>query len=179
MALTTDIVVNVKPLEWACEGQGCDAVIPQTPGVGRIKRFCSNPCRWRNRYYTYQGQRTTCKSADCDTITDPGTVRCPTHTSMMLLRQRMVKYGLTIDTAHQRMMRQGWVCAICTTPLDWEIAQIDHDHACCPTVQGKEGATCGRCTRGFLCRACNLRLGAIEHPLFEASIHYLKKRLLR
>lgn len=33
--------------------------------------------------------------------------------------------------------------------------QVDHDHRCCP---GGNQPTCGRCTRGLLCPACNSTL---------------------
>ena len=46
-------------------------------------------------------------------------------------------------------------CQICGESFkDDRDRHIDHDHSCC-----RGSKTCGRCTRGVLCRSCNHMLG--------------------
>lgn len=49
-------------------------------------------------------------------------------------------------------------CQICHTPVVWETARIDHDHACC---SDKNAPTCGYCIRGILCQSCNTGIGLL------------------
>lgn len=54
---------------------------------------------------------------------------------------------------------------------------IDHDHACCPG-----NLTCGRCTRGMLCRRCNGALGMFyddAEVLRRAAVYIEDHRLVR
>lgn len=47
-----------------------------------------------------------------------------------------------------------WGCVMCG---ETEVLSIDHDHSCCPRT-----GSCGKCNRGVLCRACNLKAGWLE-----------------
>ena len=42
---------------------------------------------------------------------------------------------------------------------------VDHDHECCNTK-----FTCGKCNRGLLCNACNIRLGYLEAILKQGTV---------
>lgn len=70
-------------------------------------------------------------------------------------RNMLRLHGLTSQDIADRLAEQGDCCATCgaTEPGDsnWH---VDHDHACCASFP-----TCGRCTRGILCRRCNMALG--------------------
>lgn len=72
-------------------------------------------------------------------------------------------HGLTTSEARELFALQGFECGMCGHPLhEWSGEGripffVDHDHACC----GSRGS-CGKCVRGFLCRACNTYLGAIK-----------------
>lgn len=61
---------------------------------------------------------------------------------------------------------QGGGCAICGTRAPGARAfSVDHDHRCCPKTP-----TCGRCTRGLLCHACNTAIAAWDtHPEWFAA----------
>jgi hypothetical protein len=59
-----------------------------------------------------------------------------------------------------RLLReQMFCCAICRRHVleEGQALAVDHDHACCPGER-----TCGTCTRGLLCKRCNMRLGSVE-----------------
>lgn len=71
-------------------------------------------------------------------------------------------------------------CALCSKKTD---LVVDHDHHCCPGAK-----TCGTCTRGILCRGCNVRVGHfdVDPSLAEraaaysaANEHLLLKRRTR
>jgi hypothetical protein len=49
---------------------------------------------------------------------------------------------------------------------------IDHDHTCCPGER-----TCGKCTRGFLCRGHNVGLGLFgdDPALLRAAADYIER----
>lgn len=80
------------------------------------------------------------------------------------------RYGLTEDAYVELAREQANVCAICGGS-DCGNLQVDHDHACCAGV-----ATCGRCVRGLLCRACNSALGMMQDdPMrLRAAATYLE-----
>jgi hypothetical protein len=69
---------------------------------------------------------------------------------------------------------QGGRCAICHRHQDELIKalSVDHDHACCP-----KAPTCGKCTRGLLCGACNLTIHALDKKpdWIEAASAYITK----
>jgi hypothetical protein len=52
------------------------------------------------------------------------------------------------------------------------VPHVDHDHTCCP---GKK--SCGKCIRGFLCRACNSFIGLAKDNIttLENAVKYLKE----
>ena len=98
--------------------------------------------------------------------------------------QRFYLYSLSPLAAEQLLEAQGGGCAICGIPItlnaaedDLPLAQVDHDHSCCPVgVRGsKKLPTCGGCTRGLLCASCNHLIGlASDSPLILArAISYL------
>jgi len=67
------------------------------------------------------------------------------------------RHHLTVEGFEAILAAQGGTCALCdrTTFL-----VVDHNHACCATTYKKE-KTCGSCTRGILCQACNTALGVL------------------
>lgn len=62
------------------------------------------------------------------------------------------KYKITVDQLRE-MLAGG--CAACGS---FDDLHIDHDHSCCP----RGVKTCGKCTRGILCRGCNQALGCLN-----------------
>lgn len=76
---------------------------------------------------------------------------------------KLQRYGLTQEQFDQMLEDQGYACAMGGEPFeDGQQICIDHDHACCPVVPGRETRCCGRCVRGLLCFRCNTALGYVE-----------------
>jgi hypothetical protein len=68
---------------------------------------------------------------------------------------RFARHSISRERAHAIFVAQGHACAICSDPLEWDTAVVDHDHSCCPA----KAKTCGACVRGFLCSRCNAGIG--------------------
>jgi hypothetical protein len=81
-----------------------------------------------------------------------------------------VSWRYSIDPDDLVAMYAKGKCDICEST---KLLSIDHDHSCCPV----EFNTCGKCTRGLLCRQCNSALGmAKESPeRLMAMVSYLKQ----
>lgn len=82
-------------------------------------------------------------------------------------RQRIKKYGMTLDEKQSLLEAQNGVCAICGCAGEsgrWKKLYIDHDH--------KTGKV-----RGMLCERCNFALGHFDDDIsrLERAINYLKK----
>jgi recombination endonuclease VII len=74
--------------------------------------------------------------------------------SELLATHRVRNTGRDPVEYAQTLSEQDDRCAICGQhDPDYHLCS-DHDHRCCP---GKK--SCGRCTRGFLCRSCNQGIG--------------------
>jgi hypothetical protein len=73
------------------------------------------------------------------------------------------QHGMSPDAYALLLAAQGGVCAAADCrekPKPERRLTTDHDHQCCP---GR--FSCGRCVRGLLCQACNMRAGlAGDHP---------------
>ncbi len=80
-------------------------------------------------------------------------------------------YGITPEQYDQLLADQGGACAICEQPAKGRRLHVDHDHFCCP---GKR--SCGKCLRGLLCAACNVKLGWLENR-WPAIARYTTTRL--
>lgn len=61
----------------------------------------------------------------------------------------------------EKMEEQKGYCALCETKPTKVGLHIDHRHTCC-NFSGGSKRLCGKCTRGLLCSACNVRLGYLE-----------------
>ena len=88
----------------------------------------------------------------------------------IMRRNKLKKYGLTIEQFDKMLADQNGVCAICktgTTSLLGAVLSIDHDHAT------------GR-TRGLVCGKCNTVLGHCNDSIavLENAIIYLRKYAL-
>jgi hypothetical protein len=60
-------------------------------------------------------------------------------------------YGLALTWFETRLAELGGRCERCHTQFQGSLdTQVDHDHECCNSRR-----TCGRCTRGLVCGACN------------------------
>jgi hypothetical protein len=99
-------------------------------------------------------------------------------------RRRMM-YGIELDQLEALIEAAGGCCEICRTPIRLAAAEgvrgpgvdtacLDHDHSCCP---GK--FTCGKCIRGVVCVACNVKLGYWERGMGsempETAVAYLAR----
>jgi hypothetical protein len=81
------------------------------------------------------------------------------------------KFGITLEQFDLLREAQGDACAMCSEQFK-ETPQVDHDHACCPSLK-----TCGKCIRGLLCRRCNGALGFYE-KYGDLAAAYLNRRNL-
>lgn len=93
---------------------------------------------------------------------------CRPCTATRIRGRRHARHQLT-----ERLVAQGNRCAVCRDEFpDLRAVHIDHDHSCCP---GSPDQSCGACTRGLLCKACNLMLGyAYDDPeRLLAAVRYL------
>lgn len=111
--------------------------------------------------------------------TRPGP-RCATHRRLARKgasdarweTQTLPKYKMTPEQYWAVYDEQGGRCAICRFASGkTRRLSVDHDHSCCPTTP-----TCGKCTRGLLCRPCNTLLGRARDAIefFQRAIDYLK-----
>ncbi|MBD9723453.1 endonuclease VII domain-containing protein [Streptomyces caniscabiei] len=88
------------------------------------------------------------------------------------------KYRMTLEDYRTLLAEQGGKCAVCgvDAPTDHRTRRfhVDHDHSCCPT----SSKTCGKCTRGLLCHACNTGLGNFQDnpERLLAAVAYLTAR---
>lgn len=73
------------------------------------------------------------------------------------------KYGIDLKTKEELLKFQDYRCKICSCPLCYETAKVDHDH------------NSGR-IRGILCSNCNLALGLLHDDtcILNNMIEYLK-----
>jgi len=81
------------------------------------------------------------------------------------------KYGgMTPEDYLAMEAKQNGVCRICEKDNNGKRLMVDHDHSCCPGVN-----TCGKCTRGLLCKNCNWALGNAKDnvELLKKMIDYL------
>lgn len=82
------------------------------------------------------------------------------------------RYGLTEEQWLAKYKEQHGLCAICK---ENEATHVDHDHKCCPTVNG-DRRTCGKCVRELLCRQCNVKLHSLEkEKWFKMAIKYVER----
>ena len=82
------------------------------------------------------------------------------------------KYGGMTPEDYLRIENeQGGVCKICNKDNNDRRLMVDHDHNCCPGQN-----TCGKCTRGLLCKNCNWGLGNAQDSIeiLQKMIDYLK-----
>lgn len=91
-------------------------------------------------------------------------------------RHDIKKYGITPEQYNSMFAKQNGQCAICGATAEGYRLHIDHDHNCC---EGKKRC-CGKCVRGLLCAACNIKLGILEQPEWSKRARvYLKKYPLK
>ncbi len=103
-----------------------------------------------------------CRVEDCRGIRSNHEL-CPAHYAVQY------NYKLTPEMFDRLMVAQDGLCAICgNSPGEGKRLEIDHDHACCPTI-----VTCGLCVRGLVCRRCNMALGTLERLGFDRVVAYL------
>lgn len=82
------------------------------------------------------------------------------------------KYGGMTPEDYLRIeAEQNGVCKICGNDNNGRRLMVDHDHNCCPG-----SSTCGKCTRGLLCKNCNWALGNAKDDviLLNKMISYLE-----
>lgn len=86
-----------------------------------------------------------------------------------------LRFNLPLEEYRAKLQAQDGKCAICgvASPTDRRTSRfhVDHDHRCCPTSR----RTCGKCTRGLLCHACNTALGNFKDDpdILMSAVAYL------
>jgi hypothetical protein len=101
----------------------------------------------------------------------------PEWVKLRARRQRLYRYGVTLEEYQAMWDAQEGKCPVCSEDLT-EQAHLDHDHACCPAPDGKaSNKLCGKCTRGILCFRCNVGLGSFKDDLvrLRAAMDYIKR----
>ena len=115
---------------------------------------CSSCIDWRHGYDARtrerRNQRLRTKYAQ-----NPGPI---------CLKNRLRRYGLTLDSYLALLIRAKKRCEICKVPFGQDFV-IDHD------------ASTGR-TRGILCNFCNRGIGLLRHSpvTLQAAARYLEER---
>lgn len=94
---------------------------------------------------------------------------------LIATRFRLKQYGLSIEDFERILVAQGGLCALCQQPLDLTTVRataVDHDHSCC-----SDKPYCGACTRGIVCRPCNIGLGGFRdsEQFLLLAIDYLRR----
>lgn len=100
-----------------------------------------------------------CLISGCDSSTKVGYVLCNSHMA------RAKRFSLS--ALQMQMILDKRYCDSCGEDSLLAESHIDHDHSCCPRLVRR---SCGNCTRGILCRTCNLGIG-----LFGESIEKMQK----
>lgn len=110
-----------------------------------------------------------CPVPVCDKTIKTTSVMCKNH------KRLGTRYSIPDDKLLK--MFDEYVCGnfACESSED---LHVDHDHSCC--WKGKHPGTkksCGDCVRGWLCRGCNMSLGAMKDDIkkLEGLIAYLKQ----
>lgn len=97
----------------------------------------------------------------------------PEMVKLRYKRERLGKYGLSIEQYNAMLAAQGNVCAICRRDFKGnKDCHVDHDHLCCP----EDARSCGHCVRGLICSGCNNGLGLFRDDpnLLLSAIKYLR-----
>ena len=89
----------------------------------------------------------------------------PEYRAFSLRRATLSRYKISPEQYDAQLAEQGGHCALCSATHGTHRLHMDHDHTCC-----SKKFTCGKCRRGILCSPCNIRLGALEATLAEASV---------
>jgi len=87
-------------------------------------------------------------------------------------RAYLAAYGVTPEWYAETLEAQAGACAICRGACKTgDNFAVDHDHRCCPALP-----LCGKCSRGLLCRSCNLGIGNLADDVDRvlAAAHYLQ-----
>lgn len=94
-------------------------------------------------------------------VTDDGYwIRCkPCQKKHDRIRWLKSAYRMTVEEYDALLEIQEGQCALCglselNSPTHFS---VDHDRSCCGTATWTN-PVCGKCTRGLLCRTCNMRL---------------------
>lgn len=92
---------------------------------------------------------------------------CPDESAL----SRLKTYNMSHPEYELMYYLQNGLCAVCDVEPAWI---VDHMHHGC---ENGSKATCGKCVRGLVCRACNLFLAALDaHPdLIASGLAYIEK----
>ena len=97
----------------------------------------------------------------------------PEHTSGVNKKAKLLyKYKMSVSVFEELLSAQGNKCSICKQYFKNDTDTcIDHNHSCCNSK-----LTCGKCTRGILCRRCNVALGGFrdDTTILKNAIKYLE-----
>ena len=130
----------------------------------RNQKFCSVGCKNAGYAIRHRAARTCLHCGATYTPVSNVQKRCKICVPDVSAAQRMNRFGLSEPQLQLLLSNQGHQCAICSSPLTRRTAQVDHDHSCCAGLR-----TCGRCTRGLVCKQCNRGLYFAEQKAWTAA----------
>ena len=113
--------------------------------------------RWYHNERDASGDRyDVCPTPECGRKKISGSAMCKR------CNQFRWRYSLTVERTAELFSTR--VCGNPGCGATGSTLHLDHDHACCGPgkFSTSHKKSCGECVRGWLCRACNMSLGALQ-----------------
>lgn len=141
------------------------------------KKYCPKCDRWfkRTEFYknagTSDGLTSYCKKCNVKVNKQYKQNNKEFNAKAQQSQKRMRNHKITGEKFNEILKLQNNKCAICENEFT-HTPVIDHDHSCC---LGRY--SCGNCTRGLLCRNCNMGLGQFKDNIefLRNAVKYLKR----
>lgn len=149
-------VENVIETKWCYD---CDTVKPVSEFYTNVCKYdglCSQ-CKICQNAYRKQYRKTAAGKAN----RKKEYIRH--YNTRGVLKQRLKKFGMTLEQHQQMYAAQGGCCDICRVAVGYDKICLDHDHE-----TGK--------ARGMLCCKCNTMLAGFDDKVyFAAALKYIEK----
>lgn len=134
-----------------CEKPGCDKKV-------HARLMCQHHY---NQWYNTERDATSDARDLCDT---PGCGRTKVANSPICKRCNQFRWRYSLSTERMVELQSNRVCGNPGCGATGSTLHLDHDHACCGPgkFSTSHKKSCGECVRGWLCRGCNMSLGALQ-----------------